>query len=311
MTAGAATDLARARASSSACAPDYGYTLELPQQEVADPLADFLFMRRKGYCEYFASAMAVMLRTLGIPSRLVTGFQMGVYNPISDLWVVRASDAHSWVEAWIPGLRLGHFRSHAAGSVAPSVHALVQGRLIPGCRRDFLAAMGGGLRSQPPGHPGRPRPTGGPASRDRLVRLVVRSGVGMGRAGQGLDPAVRVGRSVGAAGGVLACGRAVRGYGVRYGCVARWCACAAARPAWPMPRCSTSACCWCSGGGGTRNPHGLPRWNSRARCRPRRWDARSKNLPAAYNALRFGGRIEAAPRLSTLLNELERPGRST
>jgi hypothetical protein len=47
--------------------------------------------------------MAVMLRTLNIPSRLATGFQMGVYNPISDLWLVRASDAHSWVEAWIPG----------------------------------------------------------------------------------------------------------------------------------------------------------------------------------------------------------------
>ena len=60
-------------------------------------------MRRKGHCEYFASAMAVMLRTLGIPSRLVTGFQGGVLNPISGWSVVRASDAHAWVEAWIPG----------------------------------------------------------------------------------------------------------------------------------------------------------------------------------------------------------------
>jgi hypothetical protein len=47
--------------------------------------------------------MAVMLRTLGVPARLATGFQSGVYNPVSDLWLVRASDAHSWVEAWIPG----------------------------------------------------------------------------------------------------------------------------------------------------------------------------------------------------------------
>ena len=82
---------------------NYAYTLELPAHEVADPLAYFLFQRRKGHCEYFASAMAVMLRTLGIPSRLVTGFQSGVYNPLTDLWVVRASDAHSWVEAWMPG----------------------------------------------------------------------------------------------------------------------------------------------------------------------------------------------------------------
>jgi hypothetical protein len=70
---------------------------------VADPVAHFLFVRRKGHCEYFASSMAVMLRSLGIPARLATGFQSGVYNPISGLWLVRASDAHSWVEAWIPG----------------------------------------------------------------------------------------------------------------------------------------------------------------------------------------------------------------
>ncbi len=99
----ASSDLERARAIERHLRSDYGYTLELPQQEVRDPLAYFLFNRKQGYCEYFASAMTVMLRTLGIPSRLVTGFQSGVYNPISELWVIRASDAHSWVEAWIPG----------------------------------------------------------------------------------------------------------------------------------------------------------------------------------------------------------------
>jgi len=103
MTAGAASDLARARAIEQGLRSEYTYTLDLPQREMKDPLADFLFVRRKGYCEYFASAMAVMLRTMNIPARLATGFQMGVYNPISDLWLVRASDAHSWVEAWIPG----------------------------------------------------------------------------------------------------------------------------------------------------------------------------------------------------------------
>lgn len=81
----------------------YGYTLELPQQEMADPLAWFLFERRKGHCEYFASAMTVMLRVLGIPSRLVNGFQGGVWNPVSEMFLVRASDAHTWVEAWLPG----------------------------------------------------------------------------------------------------------------------------------------------------------------------------------------------------------------
>jgi hypothetical protein len=101
--ASATDDLARARAVERHLRSDYGYTLELPDREVADPLANFLFARRKGHCEYFASSLAVMLRSLGIPARLATGFQSGVYNPVSDLWLVRASDAHSWVEAWIPG----------------------------------------------------------------------------------------------------------------------------------------------------------------------------------------------------------------
>jgi protein-glutamine gamma-glutamyltransferase len=70
---------------------------------VDDPLAYFLFVRKKGHCEYFASTMAVMLRTLGIPSRVVTGFQSGVFNPMTGWQLVRASDAHSWVEAWIDG----------------------------------------------------------------------------------------------------------------------------------------------------------------------------------------------------------------
>ena len=80
----------------------YGYTLELPPSEPADPLAFFLFHRKKGHCEYFASSMAVMLRMLQIPSRVVTGFQSGVYNPISGSQLIRTSDAHSWVEAWLP-----------------------------------------------------------------------------------------------------------------------------------------------------------------------------------------------------------------
>lgn len=81
---------------------NYSYTLELPQSEPRDPLAYFLFERRKGHCEYFASAMAVMLRTIGIPSRVVTGFGPGVYNPVSQWQIIRTSDAHSWVEAYLP-----------------------------------------------------------------------------------------------------------------------------------------------------------------------------------------------------------------
>lgn len=81
----------------------FAYTLELPPEAPEDPLANFLFERRRGHCEYFASAMAVLLRLNGIPSRVITGFQSGTFNPISGWQVIRATDAHSWVEAWIEG----------------------------------------------------------------------------------------------------------------------------------------------------------------------------------------------------------------
>ncbi|HEV2446508.1 MAG TPA: DUF3488 and transglutaminase-like domain-containing protein [Candidatus Sulfopaludibacter sp.] len=109
MTEGAITDLERARAMERGLRSNYGYTLQLPNHEVPDPLAYFLFTRKKGHCEYFASALAVMLRLEGIPTRLATGFQSGIYNPLTDLWLVRSSDAHTWVEAWLPGLGWSSF----------------------------------------------------------------------------------------------------------------------------------------------------------------------------------------------------------
>lgn len=81
----------------------YGYTLDLTGAPQSDPLSYFLFQRRAGHCEYFAASMAVMLRALGIPSRYVNGFQTGEYNDVAGDLVVRASDAHSWVEAYFPG----------------------------------------------------------------------------------------------------------------------------------------------------------------------------------------------------------------
>lgn len=81
----------------------YGYTLQLANTKSTDPISDFLFVRRRGHCEYFASAMAIMLRTIGIPSRVVNGFAGGEFNDITSQYVIRASDAHSWVEAYIPG----------------------------------------------------------------------------------------------------------------------------------------------------------------------------------------------------------------
>ena len=80
----------------------YGYTLDLSGPPQADPLAYFLFEKRAGHCEYFAAAMTVMLRSAGIPARYINGFSTGEYNSVGGDFVVRASDAHSWVEAYFP-----------------------------------------------------------------------------------------------------------------------------------------------------------------------------------------------------------------
>jgi len=95
----------------------FGYTLELPRSLARDPVANFLFERKHGHCEYFASSMAVMLRSLRIPSRMVTGFRGGEYNDLTGQYVVRASDAHSWVEAYFPGSGWISFDPTPAGSV--------------------------------------------------------------------------------------------------------------------------------------------------------------------------------------------------
>lgn len=81
---------------------EFGYTLEM-KAKGNEPLADFLFNVREGHCEYFATAMAIMLRTQGIATRIVNGFQQGEYNETADVFVVKQKDAHSWVEVYFPG----------------------------------------------------------------------------------------------------------------------------------------------------------------------------------------------------------------
>jgi len=80
---------------------NYGYTLQL-KAGGPDPLADFLFNVREGHCEYFATAMATMLRSQGIATRLAAGFQRGDYNDTADVFVVRQRHAHAWVEVYFP-----------------------------------------------------------------------------------------------------------------------------------------------------------------------------------------------------------------
>jgi transglutaminase-like putative cysteine protease len=68
------------------------------------PLSQFLFETKRGHCEYFASALAILLRTQGIPSRLVTGFSATNLNPLTGYYDIYALDGHAWVEAYVDGL---------------------------------------------------------------------------------------------------------------------------------------------------------------------------------------------------------------
>ncbi|MBI1846463.1 MAG: DUF3488 domain-containing protein [Candidatus Rokubacteria bacterium] len=79
------------------------YSLNLDHTPGFDPIDEFLFARRSGNCEYFASALAIMLRSIGIPSRVVTGFQRGEWNPYGNFFAVRMADAHAWVEVHVAG----------------------------------------------------------------------------------------------------------------------------------------------------------------------------------------------------------------
>ncbi len=85
------------------------YTYSLNPSRVdrsVSPVEDFLFNTRRGYCEYYATAMVLMLRTLGIPARLVTGYLAVEYNQYGNYYIVRQRDAHTWVEAAVDGLWL-------------------------------------------------------------------------------------------------------------------------------------------------------------------------------------------------------------
>ncbi|MGH8965725.1 MAG: transglutaminase domain-containing protein, partial [Actinomycetes bacterium] len=80
----------------------FSYDLRTAPGTSGDALVDFLFTGRRGYCEQFASAMAIMLRTLRVPARVAVGFTPGIAT--DDFRLITTEDAHAWVEAWFPGV---------------------------------------------------------------------------------------------------------------------------------------------------------------------------------------------------------------
>jgi hypothetical protein len=104
VTAGASTTYDQVQALIAWIGAHTRYSTDIPPLPAgADTVDEFLFGNRVGFCEQISTSLAVMLRTLGIPAREAVGYVPGPYNPITDLYEVRAEDAHAWVQVWLPG----------------------------------------------------------------------------------------------------------------------------------------------------------------------------------------------------------------
>ena len=114
-TAGSDAEVVRA-ALAHFRAEKYFYTLTPPLLG-DDPVDEFLFETRRGFCEHYAAAFVTLMRSAGIPARVVTGYQGGEYNPIGNYFIVRQLDAHAWAEVWLPGQ--GWARMDPTAAIAP------------------------------------------------------------------------------------------------------------------------------------------------------------------------------------------------
>lgn len=95
---------------------DFVYTLRPPLMG-RNPVDEFLFETRRGFCEHYATAFATLMRAAGIPARIVVGYQGGEYNETGNYMIVRQSDAHSWAEVWLPNE--GWLRVDPTAAIAP------------------------------------------------------------------------------------------------------------------------------------------------------------------------------------------------
>ncbi|RLB63053.1 MAG: hypothetical protein DRI90_07720 [Deltaproteobacteria bacterium] len=134
---GVTGDYQRAKTIESQLRTSFKYDLSSPSGKADQPLDHFLFESKRGHCEYYSTAMAVMLRTIDIPSRNVTGFAGGTYNKYGEFYAVRQGDAHSWVEAYVSGRGWLTFDPTPPGAAAPQTE--IEGMLAS--MRDFFEAV--------------------------------------------------------------------------------------------------------------------------------------------------------------------------
>lgn len=115
----------------------FQYTLAPGSYQNKEGLEDFLFKRKLGFCEHFASSFSLLLRLAGVPSRVVTGFMGGTYNPFGKYYFITGQDAHAWVEAWVEGK--GWVRVDPTFYVAPL-------RIERGAAEYFYALLRGDIK---------------------------------------------------------------------------------------------------------------------------------------------------------------------
>lgn len=115
------------------------YSLNPPLLRTANPVDDFLFRTRTGFCEHYAAAFVVMMRSAGVPARVVAGYQGGEINPLNRTVIVHQFDAHAWAEVWLAGR--GWVRVDPTAAVSPD-------RIEWGLER-ALAGEGSFMRDSP------------------------------------------------------------------------------------------------------------------------------------------------------------------
>ena len=102
VTQAKASPYEKAQAIQDYLSANFRYSLDIPASSQERPLEEFLFFRKTGYCEHYATAMVVMLRSVGVAARLVTGFLATEWNEYGNYYLVRQRDAHAWVEVYLP-----------------------------------------------------------------------------------------------------------------------------------------------------------------------------------------------------------------
>jgi hypothetical protein len=128
------------------------------------PLEAFLFSDRRGYCQQFAGAMALLLRMGGVPARVSTGFTTGLYNPPVHEFQITDRDAHAWVEVWFP--RYGWVRFNPTPSIAPAISSTqspLSARVGQGRSRQHVTARRNASTGSSPGRKGAALGSGSPA----------------------------------------------------------------------------------------------------------------------------------------------------